>query len=337
MNPIGGSLAIPLPIPQGYGGYGRSNNTVSPEDQQAFNTVSGAMFNGTNYNLSPDSTTTDQTTTQAAPDPYSQWGGYGNYQALRSQYAGQKNSLLDSINQRIGQEGQQYGYSVEDLFNSSKAAQDAINKKAAQNELARTQGRSDILSKVSRGIKSAGVMLGQKNAANSSAAGAIANAYGQIGNQDNQKVEQGYQVNNEGIATDQQNFELSRNTNAKRLEDSKTNIVNNIVNDATSQLQALDAQIAGASLPDRIAIEQEKNRIRNEASAKLSAYDAQLQQARSLSGYNADQRRQEAQRLASLGTSAGNPFQIAPEANMQAQTQQTDNGLPIFTMPRKRV
>lgn len=313
-----------------------SSGLYAPGQNQTANLIAQAI--STPYRQ-PSTTPVEVAYEDSVPQrdtTYDRWGGQAAYNSLVNQYAGQKNSLLDSINQRVGQEAQQYGYSVEDLFNSSKAAQDAINKKAAQNELARNQGRSDILGKVSRGVKSAGVMLGQKNASNSSAAQAIANAYGDIGNRDNMKVEQGYAVNNEGIATDQQNFELSRNTNARRLEDSKTNIVNNIVNDATSQLQALDAQIAGASLPGRIAIEQEKNRIRSEASAKLSAFDGQLNQARSLSGYNADQRRAEAQRLAGLGMAAENPFQYQQEANMQAQTPQTDYGQPIFTTPRKR-
>lgn len=271
-------------------------------------------------------------------DPYARYGGYAAYQNMVNQYAGQKQSLLDSINQRIGQDSQQYGYNVEDLFNSSRAAQDAINQKSAQNELSRIQGRADILGKVSRGIRSGNVMLGQKNASNSSAAAAIANAYGDIGNRDNQKVEQGYQVNNENIATDQKNFDLSRNTNARRLEESKANIINNIVNEATSQLQALDAQIAGASLPNRIAIEQEKNRIRSDASGKLSAFDAQLNQARGITGYTADERRQEAQRLASLGTAAASPFQFSPETDFQQQSQYNpDLGLPIYTIPKKRV
>lgn len=274
----------------------------------------------------------------AAPtDPYAQWGGLANYQALVNQYAGKKSSLLDSINQRVNQEGQTYGRGVEDFLTGAQRTLTGINQKAAQNELARSQGRADILGKVSRGIKSGNVMLGQKNASNSSAAAAIANAYGDIGNRDNMKVEQGYQLNNENINTDLNNFTQDTQRTARRIEEDKNNIINTIVNDATSQLQALDAQIAGASLPDRIAIEQEKNRIRSEASGRLSAYDAQLNQARGLQGMTLEQRRAEAQRLASLGTSAGNPFQIAPEANMQAQTQTNDFGLPIYTMPKRRV
>ena len=271
-------------------------------------------------------------------DPYAAYGGYARYQSLVNQYAGQKNSLLDSINQRVNQEGQNYGRGVEDFLTSSQRTLTGLNNKAAQNELAKTQGRSDILGKVSRGIKSAGVMLGQKNASNSSAASAIANAYGDIGNRDNMKVEQGYQVNNENINTDLNNFTQDTQRTARRIEEDKNNIINTIVNDATSQLQALDAQIAGASLPGRIAIEQEKNRIRSEASGKLSAYDAQLNQARGLQGMTLDQRRAEAQRLASLGMAAENPFQFQPEANMQAQADpQADYGLPIYTLPKRRV
>ena len=315
-------------INQSYQNIGRTNNAIQSG-------LGGAQGGYTGDSGNDPYATGAQA---AYVDPYAKYGGFAAYSALRDQYAGQKNSLLDSINQRVNQEGQTYGRGVEDFLTGAQRTLTGINNKAAQNELARSQGRSDILGKVSRGIKSGNVMLGQKNASNSSAAAAIANAYGDIGNRDNMKVEQGYQLNNENINTDLNNFTQDTQRTARRIEEDKNNIINTIVNDATSQLQALDAQIAGASLPDRIAIEQEKNRIRSEASGKLSAYDAQLNQARGLQGMTLDQRRAEAQRLASLGMAAENPFQFQPEANMQAQAGPVaDYGLPIYTLPRKRI
>jgi len=281
--------------------------------------------------------TQDQPTTPQRDTTYDRWGGLAGYQQAVSDWTNSKSSLLDSINNRINDEGSAYGRGVEQYYVDASRNQKAINDKAAQNELAKTQDRSDILGKVSRGIKSAGVMLGQKNASNSSAAQAIANAYGDIGNRDNMKVEQGYQINNEGINTQQQNFTEDNQRNIRYKEEDKQTAINKIANDAATELQKLNAQAQGASLPQRIAIEQEKNRIKSEASSKLSAYDAQLNQAKSLAGYDADQRRAEAQRLASLGTNAGNPFNIAPETDMQAQGQQTDFGLPIYTSPKKRI
>ena len=317
------------------GTLNQANNQILTGNREGIggrtaNGITGST--GQQVSFAPDQVAPQRDTT------YDLWGGKAAYDALRGQYAGQKSSLLDSINQRLAQEGQTYGRGVEDFLTGAQRTLTGINQKAAQNELARSQGRSDILGKVSRGIKSGNVMLGQKNASNSSAAAAIANAYGDIGNRDNMKVEQGYQLNNEAINTDLGNFTQDTQRTARRLEEDKNNIINTIVNDATSQLQALDAQIAGASLPDRIAIEQEKNRIRSEASGKLSAYDAQLNQARGLQGMTLDQRRAEAQRLASLGMAAENPFQFQPEANMQAQAGPVaDYGLPIYTLPRKRI
>lgn len=299
-------------------------------DYQPFANESGGAITETSA-INPQPAPTRDTT-------YDLWGGQAAYNALRNQYAGQKSSLLDSINQRVNQEGQTYGRGVEDFLTGAQRTLTGINNKAAQNELARSQGRSDILGKVSRGIKSGNVMLGQKNASNSSAAAAIANAYGDIGNRDNMKVEQGYQVNNENINTDLNNFTQDTQRTALRIEEDKNNIINSIVNEATTKLEALNAEAQGASLPDRIAIEQEKNRIRSEASGRLSAYDAQLNQARGLQGMTLEQRRAEAQRLASLGMAAENPFQFQPEANMQAQAGPVaDYGLPIYTLPKRRI
>lgn len=258
--------------------------------------------------------------------------------AAYNQYMNEKGSILDSVNNRLNKESQGYGRGLEDYYIGAKSFQDSLNQKAAQNELARMQGRSDILGKVGRGITSAGVMLGQKNAGSSSAAGAIANAYGQIGNRDIQKVEQGYGVNQEGINLEQQNFNESNQIKTKRIEEDKSNIINDIAKEAETQLKALNAKVAGASLPNRIAIEQEKNRIISQATSKLSEYDRFLNQSRGLAGRDANANRAEAQRLQGIGVAAEQPFQFQQQDNMQQQMQGPAGGnLPLYTLPRKRL
>lgn len=265
------------------------------------------------------------------------YGRFGSAAGVQAQ----KNSILDSINNKLGQNVRDYRYGVEDFGTASRRTQRAIDNKGTQNELARMQGRGSILTRVGDQVKSSGVMLGQRNAGNSSAAQALANAYGTLGNRDVQKVEQGYNVNNQAVNAEQQDFNEQRVTQAKRLEESKSTIINNIVEEARLSLEALDAEIAGASLPDRIAIEQEKQNIRNNATSQLQQLDAQLGEARNMQGTNINQRRSAANALNMAGNAADQPFEITPEANMQLQAQAPSapagGNLPIFTLPRKRV
>jgi len=283
------------------------------------------------------STEEQATTTQQVKDPFARWGGQANYNALLSQYNNQRNSIFDSINRLRDAKAQDYGRGVEDYEFSARQQQQGINNKAAQNELAKMQGRSSILDKVSQGIKSGGVMLGNKNAGSSSAGKAIADAYSKVGNRDMAKVEQGYQLNNENIGIEQQNFNELNQKQTRRFEEDKLGVVNSIVGEAENALRALDNEIAGASLPNRIAIEQEKNRIRAEAQAKLGEYDRFINSARGQQGWNQDQRISEANRLQQMGTAAAPLFGESLDVMTPQQTAPAGGNLPIYTIPRRRV
>jgi len=245
---------------------------------------------------------------------------------------------MGGITNTINQQTQGMNRDAQDYYLSARNQQNALNQKGMQNELARIQGRGGILARVGDQTKSAGVMLGQKNAGNSSAAQALANAYGTLGNRDVQKVEQGYAVNNEGINAEQQLFDEGRNIKTRRFEEDKLTNINAIVEQASRDLQALNDAAANASLPERIALENEKARIRSEATSRLGEFDSQVAAARGLKGSDTQTRRGEANRLNQTGGGAS-MFNLTPERDMQMQYQgetQAGGNLPIYQMPRKR-
>ena len=246
-----------------------------------------------------------------------------------------KNVLWDSLNRAGDNKATEYRSSINDWLNQDKAAQDAINAKGVNAEMARNQGVSGIRSMVGNGIKSAGVMLANKNAGSSSAAGALANAYGQLGQRQMQSVGNQYGVAQNQIGLEQQNLEGARNIQKGKFNDYKTQTVNAIVDDAQRQMAALNADAANASLPDQIAIQQEVERIRAEAMGKLQQFDSLLQtQAQAT---NREQRMTEAQRLASMGKGGENPFQFTTDnVDQQFQYQApAGGGLPIYTYNNK--
>lgn len=255
--------------------------------------------------------------------------------AARNNFISGKNTLFDSLNRAGDNKALEYKNSVNDWLFQDKSMQDAINAKGVNAEMARNQGVQGIRSMVGNGIKSAGVMLANKNAGSSSAAGALANAYGQLGQRQMQGVGNQYGVAQNQIGLEQQNLEGARNLQKGKFADYKTQTVNAIVDEAQRQMAALNADAANASLPDQIAIQQEVERIRAEAMGKLQQFDSLLQtQAQAT---NRDQRLTEANRLAGMGMGGDNPYQFTTDSyDPQFQYQAPAGGaLPIYTYNNK--
>jgi hypothetical protein len=281
---------------------------------------------------------------QPAPAPApSSGGGRGSTQTVPvNPYAGTRwgsaAGLREAKNQLFqnfitGAEGAAGNYrtSVEDLVRNLNLGQRNIESQAAQNELAKMQGVQGIRGMVGRGIRSAGTMLASKNASDSSAAQAIANAYGQIGQRELGKVNTQYGVAGQNLAQQQEQQTYNLNTGIDRLLRSKDQTVNEMVNKTRDAIMALNQEIAGAGLSDKIALEQEIGRLKNDLVGRLQAYDAQLTEARKIGPGSQEERLRKAQELAQLGQVATNPFQFTTEAPQTTQETGTIANLPIFT------
>lgn len=275
---------------------------------------------------------------QQVVDPYAQWGGRAAYDNLRNQYATQKSNIYGTSREAAQNAGIGYNSSILDLIDSTRSAQNKINSQGAQNELAKRQGTLGVQGMVGRGIKSGGVMLANKNASDSSASGAIARAYGDLGRRELSNVGNQYAKGNMAIQDAQVDLDQQRATGIRKIGESKQTIINSIVSDARNQLAALDAQIASASLPDRINIEQEKEAIRNEALAQLQGYDATLTSGMAgITPNTVEQRRAKALEMASAGQAPESAFQYTEQAPAQwAGSGPYATNLPIFTFKRGR-
>lgn len=246
-----------------------------------------------------------------------------------------KNTLFDSVNRAGDSKASQYDLSIDQWLNSTNADQAAVNAKGVNAEMARNQGVQGIRSMVGNGIKSAGVMLANKNAGSSSAAGALANAYGQLGQRQMQGVGNQYGQAQNQIGLEQQTVDDSRALQRKTFDVWKTDNVNSIIESAQQEMGRLNADAANASLPEQIAIQQEVERIRGEAMAKLQAFDAKIGTYKQAT--TRDERMTEGNRLQSIGMGGENPFQFTTEApGSQFQYQApAGGGLPIYTYNNK--
>lgn len=314
VNSVYKALGVPLPA----SGLTQPANqqTFTPQPAQAANQNTGGG-GGSSY---------------SAPrvDPYAKWGGRAGLDQAR-------NTLMEGLNNAANQSAASWQYGAEDTLNALTQNQNNINRMGAMNELARTQGRQGILGMVGRNLRSSGVMLANKNASDSSAAGALANAYGDIGHRELNKVGNQYAMQNEEIGRLQENQNRELTTKTNRLREDKNFQVNDIVNKARTAIGALNADMANASIPDRIAMEQEINRIKNDMLNRLQGLDSQLASASSnIRADSPEARRAEAQRMAQQGMEASNPFEFNQDINTQFQGGPFAGNMPLYTFPRNR-
>lgn len=256
-------------------------------------------------------------------------------QRARDNFNQGTNVLRDSYNSRANSEGLNYKNSVLDWATGVTNQQQGIDSKAVNAEMAKSQGYNGIVSMVGQGIKSGGVMLGNRNAGSSSGAEAIASAYSKLGQRQASGVNNQYGLAQNQIGLEQGQLEASKALQLGKFNDYKTQVANSIVDDARSKIAALNEAAANASITDRLDIAAEVERVKGVANAQLQQYDNLLGTAKGAT--SADARRQEAQRLANLGTAPDQSFNYSTEAPAQFQnTGPFASEMPLWTYGSNR-
>ncbi len=271
-------------------------------------------------------------------DPYAQWGGQSGYNNLVSGYDTQKQNIYGTSRESAQNAAMGRKSSILDFVDMLRSGQQGLDERGVQNELNLRQSRGSILDMVGRGIRSAGTMLSNRNAGDSSATEQIARAYGDQGRRQLATAGNQYEIENRNIGLDQDAFNQQRATGLRKFDESSMQTVNGIVADARNRLAQLDAAMMEADLPSRIDIEREKEAIKAEAIGILGQFDQQLSQG--VAGINptsTEDRRRTAADLATRGVAAANPFDFTTEAPAMFQgSGGFSSGLPLFTLNRSR-
>lgn len=231
-----------------------------------------------------------------------------------------------------------YGQGVLNFITQQQLGQNAINSSSVQNELSRNQGSKGVLDMVGQGIRSGGVVLGNANAGSSSASEALARAYGMLGRTQQTGINNQYAQGLNSIGNQQTNFGLQQNAGVKQLGVTKADAIDAIVQNANTQLQYLQNQLVGASLPDRIDIQNQQQQIRDAAASQLAVHDPEISQG--LSGVaptSVDANRLQAQQLATAGTAPDAQFNYTSSLPPQFQdTGPFSSSLPVFANPTSK-
>lgn len=217
----------------------------------------------------------------ASTDPYAQYGGQQAYNSLIGEINTGKQNVIDSANLTRDSRFNSSRSSILDFLDSARLNQQGIDQKRKNAQFSLQEGKGDIMDMVGRGIRSGGVMLANKNASSSGAAGQIARAYGELGNRENRDVSNQFELENQGIDLEQQGLMTSFDTQRRKIDEFKLSQADEIAGNARNALAALDAQRQGASLPQLFAIDQEVQAIKDATLAKLGELDTLLQTERS--------------------------------------------------------
>lgn len=302
---------------------GSSSTNVTPK-------VLGATSFGQSGGPSISDIGGGQTTASASTDPFT-----AAQHSLQNSVPGQVNNIFSSSQDSANTAGRGYQSSIQDYLDSLTAGQSKLDSQGVQNELSRKQGSQGVLDMVGRGIQSGGVTLANRNAGSSSATGALARAYALLGRTQQTGVNNQYLQGENAISENQHAFDAGNATAVRHIGEGKQNMVDSIVQAAQGQLINLDNQLVNASLPDRVAIEQEKSRIRESAMKTLSAFDPNLTNgAAAIHPATVDQNRIKAQTLATEGTAPENQFNFTDQLPAQFQnTGPFSSSLPVFALP----
>lgn len=224
---------------------------------------------------------------------------------------------------------------AEGLYNRVRTGQRNIDRSRANVERNRMSGIQDILGYVRGGLRQGASRLATMNATDSSAAGALAQAYSQIGNQRTRGVNNQAGIQNTELDTGQEDLNLQRTqgqTDFRRMRDSE---VNRIGSEIRSQLAALDREARSMSLPDRVAIDQERQNIINAGQAQLSEVDNWLNsQLGTVNPMNREQVVGSANEMARAGQALENPFAVEGIQQSMVGTPAIDQ-LPLFVRRRQ--
>lgn len=280
-------------------------------------------------------------------------GGYGGgggggstgpsqLQLQQEAFLGALPTSLENIRQTYGRDPFTSGKSnlqgvASNLLNRQRSSQTGIDNSRANNELNRMTGIQDILSYVRNGLTQGASRLANANATESSATGALGRAYNQLGSQKARGVNSQAGLVSNQLNQSQQQLQDQGQLGVEDFRRTRDNLVTNIATELRNKLATLDAEARGLSLPDRIAVDQEKQNLINAGQAQLQEVDQWLQsQLGGVVPQTPEQVQLAAQGLRQAGQGSNNPFDLG-DFGTQVMNEQTPaiSQMPLFTRNKR--
>lgn len=318
------------------GGTGIALDPLPPPQSIA---DSGYQLQGTGSSSLLGASTTSGSTTSGgyvAPDPYAQWGGQTGYNNAVNQIDTGLNNIRTSGSDAFGNATNQRQQGANSFLSQFRTSQSGIDTSRQNNELNRLGGIQDLLGYIRNGLHQGGSRLANMNATDSSATGALAQAYGQLGAQKARGINNQAGLTSNSLNQQQGNLTQSWKDQQSQLNLTRDSVVNQIGQSVRASLSALDQQAQGLSLPDRIAVEQEKQNIVNQGMTQLQGVDTWLQgQIAGIQPMSDEQVQTGARGLQQAGAGLSNPFNVGPISQSLVGSPQLDQ-LPLYSIRKNQ-
>lgn len=283
--------------------------------------------------------TTSQTTSSAS-SAASSAAAQAAAQALAQKqalFSNQLQGIQSSLGSTASSQAGDLTNQLNDYVDSLGANQTARNNQTIQNYLAKEQGAAGVNNFVGQGIRSSGVQLNNENAGDSSAAGAIADAYGNIGRGQLSDVgNQFAQAQNtvqQGLTADQ----VALGNKLRDLPAQQNDIINGIVNSAQQQLQYLNTAMVNSGISP-VNAQQVQSQITNDAMGKLQGLDQLLSSGgqAALTPQDQSQAVQQAGQLYTAGQAPSSAYTFNTDVPAQLQNGPVASQLPVFVAPTSK-
>ena len=256
--------------------------------------------------------------------------------AARNQFNTGRDSINSGVTSKVNDYVANQRFDIEALLNQYQSQQGGIDDSRINSTINRQRGTQDILGMMGRGIQSGGTMLANRNASDSSAAGAIARAYGQLGQRQQSGINNQFEQQNNSLNKAQTDLDKSKSLAYRQKNDEFTRgQPEAIAEEARKQFQALNDMALGAGITERIQIEQEKERIRGETLSRLAELDSMVGGLNNIQGMGQDQIGQQAQQRMAAGQATPDQFSYSTDAPATMQGGAQMGQLPIYSN-RKR-
>ncbi len=257
-------------------------------------------------------------------------------QAARNSFNSGRTNIFDSATSAAGNAVRDQRGGILNFIESLRNSQEDIDQGRIKSQLGKERASTGIMGMVGRGIRSGGTMLANRNAGDSSAAGAIAQAYGDLGNRQQSDVNNQYGMEQEDLNLSQGRLGRQRESGLRDIGSAREGAVYNIVESAKQSFAALNDQAAGAGIEDRIAIEQEKEAIRNQTLQQLAVLDQEVAKVGGVKAMGGDAIRSKAGELNRLGQGQASQYSFTDQAPAQFQQGAQLGQLPIYSNRRRQ-
>lgn len=234
--------------------------------------------------------------------------------------------------------GSTYNTQGLNLVDQLRQGQTGINQARKSIGMDQINSIKSLADEIKQGLQGGAVTLANSNALDSSAANAVDRIYANYGNTQRNVINNEAAVKNDQQDTAQSNLDLQRNEGVRNLQTYRDTVLDQIGNDTTQKLAAIDGIASLQGLQGKVDVNGIKNAVIANAQQKIADADAYIQsQLKGVAPMTPDEIATQAYELANKGvqsSGSGLTYQTLPTNPTQNLGGAPNSQLPLYLKPK---